>query len=113
VAANGSGLPIRLSQGEPLSIALALETGSFQGRRADWYVVAETPVGPYHFDLAFASAPGDWQPGLQPTLVAPLVPLGRLKVDESVPPLGSYTLTFAVSLEGSVYLDSVPVDVIP
>lgn len=113
IEANGSGLPIRVRQGEPLSITLALETGSFYGRRANWYVVAETRLGTYHLDRGFASDLGDWQPGLKPTLVAPLVPLPRLKVDESVPPLGSYTLYFAVSLEGSLYLDSVPVEVIP
>jgi hypothetical protein len=116
IKANDSDGPITLSQNNPLSITVKFDPGSHSGENADWWVVAMTPFGWYHYDV-----PGDsWKPGLVVTHRGPLFDLSTMEVlNHSGLPIGSYTFYFGVdmNMNGSVdmekaHYDSVGVNIV-
>ncbi|MBI5100744.1 MAG: hypothetical protein HZB33_02745 [Nitrospirae bacterium] len=72
IKANNSGGPVTLRTGDTLSITAGLDAGAGVGINADWWVIAETPIGVYYF-----AEPGTWYPApllenIQPTYQGPL-----------------------------------------
>ena len=55
IKANGSDGPLTLSSGDMLTISISLDTGAGDGRNADWWILAETPMGWYYYVY-----PGMW-----------------------------------------------------
>jgi hypothetical protein len=55
IKANGSDGPLALSSGDMLTISITLDTGAGDGRNADWWILAETPMG-WHYYVY----PGVW-----------------------------------------------------
>jgi len=109
ITANGSDGPLSIHPGDPLRLEVALDAGDRIGDNADWWVVADTPLGWYHFD----AGSGLWQPGLLPGFQGGLLSFGPFEVfNGSVPPAGSYVFYFAVDMimNGSPDLDQVFID---
>ena len=59
ISANGSNAPLTLNDSQSLSIAVGLEGDGESGINADWWIVANTPFGWYHYELD-----GSWKPDL-------------------------------------------------
>lgn len=117
ITVNGSDGPLSVGTADTLSITLSMKAGDLVGTDADWWIVAETPFGLYHYSRAGSR----WLPGLDPTHQGPLVdfaPLGLPPV--SGLPAGVYTFHFGVDTlrnghvdMGQTYGDSAEVTVTP
>ena len=115
IKVNGFDGPLAITQSETLTLAVSLDPGGFAGHQADWWGIAETPFGMYHYDLYTHS----WKPGLLPTLQVPLYNLESVEIlTTGNLPLGEYTVLFGIDflMNGImdldvVILDSVDVDV--
>ena len=112
IYANGSGGTVNTNEGDPLSIAIGLSSGSFSGTIADWWIIVSTSSGWEYFDLT----QGDFTPGLSPTIRFPLVDFGSTVIfNTSGSGAGTtYTYYFAVDLGGGqLFFDFVVVNISP
>jgi hypothetical protein len=103
IRANGSDGPLTLSRGSALSVTVALDAMGRIGDGVDWWLLALTPFGWYHYNVGSGWAP---DPGL--TYSGPLFDLPKYEVlNMSILPAGSYTFYFGVDMEwdGSLDLD--------
>lgn len=103
IRANGSDGPISIARGQVLSVTVSLDAVGRIGEGADWWVLARTPFGWYHYTIG-----GVWTPGPGVTFGGPLFDLPLYEVlNTSRLPVGSYTLYFGVDMErdGSLDLD--------
>ncbi len=115
IKANSSDGPVILSQGDNLNVTITLDPGSRSGEDADWWVVADTSFGRYHYD----KGSGLWAPGLTVTYQGQLVNSPQTTVlDTTSLPVGSYTFYFGVDMimngildMGSMFNDSVLVNI--
>lgn len=116
IKANGSDGPVTISRSDALSITVEIEAGTFAGDRVDWWLVAQTPLGWYHYNPN-----SGWLPGREVTLQIPLRDLPSREVfNMSGLPPGNYTFYFGVDLNENgkinkyqAYYDSVKVTVNP
>jgi hypothetical protein len=112
IKANGSDGPLTLSSGDMLTISISLDTGAGNGRNADWWILAETPMGWYYYVY-----PGMWHiqgsSGADPLpayegplldLVEPLQVLGVTGL-----PAGEYVFYFGVdtTVNGLVDMETI------
>jgi hypothetical protein len=116
IKANDSDGPVTISQSNTLSVTIALNAAESTDN-ADWWVLADTPVGWYRYDVG-----GDtWVPGQAVTHQGPLFDLSSYEVLNMLGlPLGDYTFYFGVDtvMNGSInlgqlYYDSVDVTINP
>ncbi len=49
IKANGSDGPVTINAGEMISISLGLDTGSYEGTNADWWLARSTPDGNWYY----------------------------------------------------------------
>ena len=68
VKINSLDGPVTISQANSLSVTVSLDPDVQTGVDADWWLVATTPFGVFHYDLASAS----WLPGLVASFQGPL-----------------------------------------
>lgn len=108
ITANGSSTTANLKKGDNLRIACSLNSGSFAGQNADWWVAADTPAGWFYlnavtFYWVFAgSSPTD----ISFTLQHSLFDLSPVEVlDVSGIPVGTYKFYFAVDTKMNGLLD--------
>jgi hypothetical protein len=114
IKANGSDGPVTISQSDTLSVTIALNAAG-NTDNADWWVLTDTPVGWYRYNVWGVT----WVPGLTVTYQGPLADLGSYEVlNMSGLPLGDYTFYFGVdtvmnsSIDlGQLYYDSVGVTI--
>ena len=115
IKANGSDGPVTIGISDILSVTVGLDAGNNDGEDADWWVVADTPFGWYHYaDF--------WIPGFSVTYQGPLFDLTPpFKVlNISGLPIGSYTFCFGVDMimnglldYDQLYYDCVEVNITP
>jgi hypothetical protein len=117
VKVNGSDGPITIGTGDSLAVAVSLVAGSQAGTGADWWLVASTSFGVYHYDFVSSR----WMPGLVVTFQGPLADVGPLALParSGLPP-GDYVIHFGVDLvsngqldPGQAFSDSADVTVTP
>jgi hypothetical protein len=116
IKANGSDGPLTITQLENLSVTVALDAGYSLGDNADWWCVADTPFGWFHYELV-----GGWEAGLSVSHQGPLLDLFPPfeVLNMSGLPVGDYEIYFGVDdnmngkLDGTQYYDSVNVTVTP
>jgi hypothetical protein len=116
IKANGSDGPVSLTRSDTLSITVEFDAGSYKGEDADWWLVAQTPLGWYYYDKT-----SGWLPGREVTLQIPLRNLpSREVLNMSGLPVGNYTFYFGVDLfqngkidKGQAYYDQVKVTINP
>jgi|GEM_PF-1642932 len=102
IEANGSDDPINITSAESLSITIELSPGGYAGEDADWWLIADTPFGLYHYQVASTS----WVS--EPTTVSyqhALFSLGKFNVLDAPLPPGLYTIYFGVDLDMNGSLD--------
>jgi M6 family metalloprotease-like protein len=117
IKANGSDGPITITTANNLLVTVELDAGNSSGFNADWWVLADTPFGWYHYNVASNS----WFPGLIVTYQGPLFDLAPYVVlNMSGLPTGTYIIYFGVdtNMNSSVdmdvlFFDSVDVNVTP
>jgi hypothetical protein len=116
IKANGSDGPITITQADLLSITIEMKAGTLRGQDSDWWVIAQTPGGIYHYE-----PPSDWEKGLKVSHQGPLsnLPLSEI-LSRSGLHTGSYTLYFGVDLvmdgklsHGLMFSDMVEVTITP
>ena len=116
VQANGSDGPLSLYQGISLEVVISLVPGDQAGQPADWWVVAESPMGFYWYTLN-----GEWVLSATPLLTydGSLVELSpRSILNMSNLPVGDYKFYFAVddNQDGKLdadHMDQVEVTILP
>jgi PKD repeat protein len=115
IKANGSDEPISITTDENLSVTVALDPVVFEGVPADWWLLADTPTGWYHYN----DDTGRWAYGQSVTYQGGLFHLTPLEVIAgSDLPKGRYILYFGVDgypngwiSNDVLYYDSVEVEV--
>ena len=101
IQANGSDGPVTVAPDDTLQVTVSLDPGTSAGVQADWWVLAETPSGWYHYDRTA------WKPGRDVTYQGPLFALPATDVLNAAGlPLGLYTVYFGVDVirNGSIDL---------
>lgn len=113
IKANGSNGPITIDTNDTLTVNVSLSDGSNAGANADWWVVADTPFGLYHYGVGSNT----WTPGLIVTNQGPLFNLSPFEIlNSSGLTIGTYTVYFGVDMNmndslyrNQLYYDSVVV----
>jgi len=112
IKANGQDGPVRISSGAPVSVAVTLDPGSWDGREADWWIAAYSPFGWYTY-----VHPAEWRAGIHRCVQAPLFELSTpVEVLNMALPAGHYIFYFALdgNTDGApdgTWMDSVNVEV--
>ena len=115
VKANGSDGPVDVAEGAPLSVTVSSVSNDRSCTSADWWLVANTPSGWYHYDLTS----GTWRPGFTVTYQGAVSDIPPTEVFRSQDlTLGLYTVYFGwdammdgvLQLEG-LYYDAVEVNI--
>jgi hypothetical protein len=117
VKANASDRPVLIRSGNNLSVTVTLDLLSHTGLQTNWWVLADTPMGWYYYDLQTKK----WAVGqsfASPAIPTYLPPLEVLNISDLQ--TGTYTFYCGVdgqfdgeSGRGSLYFDSVVVHVMP
>gem|GEM_PF-2538611 len=93
IKANGSDGPITAASTDNVSLSVELFPGSFANIEADWWLLADTPYGWFHYQLTEDA----WVGGPDTTSYqGPLFSLGEFTVLETPLPPGKYTVYFGV-----------------
>jgi hypothetical protein len=114
IRANDSDGPFSMNSTDNLTITIELSPGGFAGDNADWWLIAATPFGLFHYQPVDSL----WVPDLICSHQGPLFNLGEFEVlNISGLPAGSYTLYFGVDMDmngtldiDQVYYDSVTIN---
>ena len=102
IKANGSDGPITIMSTDNLSITIELSPGGYAGDNADWWLVAATPFGLFHYQPEKNS----WAPDLTYSHQGPLFNLGEFEaLNISGLPAGAYTIYFGVDMDMNGLLD--------
>ena len=113
IKANSSDGPVTISAGDQLSIAISLDSGSYTGASADWYIVVNTPSGWQSFNVSQM----DYSTSGLSALVQGygLISFGPAGIfSTSGSGAGTHTYYFAVHLGGGQWFyDSVVVNITP
>ncbi len=114
IIVNGSDGPITVNPSETVSITVQLLPGTYAGDNSDWWLLASTPFGWYHYDVAGSS----WARGFRVTHQGPIFSLNTLEVLNGSLPAGTYTFYFGVDMVmdsspdmDQIHYDSVEVSV--
>jgi len=116
IKANGEDGPVTIYQGTPLPIEISLNPKREEGSEADWWLLADSPLGWYYYDRETFG----WIPGSRVGYQAPLSVIDPITVCSGTTlPHGSYTFQFGVDTEmngifdpDAAYIDSVQVTVL-
>lgn len=109
VKANDSDEPVTITQADTLSVTVSLDPDVQAGVDADWWLVATTPFGVFHYDLASAS----WLPGLVPSFQGPLFNQPSFEVlNMAGLPVADYTFYFGFDtvMNGSLEMNDILFD---
>ncbi len=110
IKANGLDGPMTITSGYNLQLSLTLISNDMEGKGVDWWVVANTPFGWYHYDIgAF------WLPGLEPTFQGDLLDISQFTILNTAGlPEGSYIFYFGIDspMDGQLTIDRVYYDML-
>ena len=109
VKANGSDGPVTVPQTDTLSVSVSLNPDVQAGVNADWWVVAATSFGVFHYDLSS----GAWLPGLIATFQGPLFNQPSFEVlNMAGLPAANYTFYFGFDtvMNGSLEMNDILFD---
>lgn len=77
---------------ETVSIVLELDAHELAGKKADWWLVVDSPFGVFSYVLDR----GTWAPGVQPVMQAEVMSIPKIEVFKSPLPPGRYTFFWAL-----------------
>ena len=95
IKSNGSDGPLVLSQGDPVSVTIDLNSSEYAGLNADWWIAVRTPFDPPEDWFTYVY-PSGWIPGVNLYAQTDLFDLASLEVLNLTLPLGTYTFYFAL-----------------
>ncbi len=101
IKANNSDTPITISPSDNLSITIEFSSGDHAGDNADWWLVAATPFGWFHYQVESNS----WAPDIKYSFQGPLFNLAEFNVLNTTLPVGTYTVYFGVDTVMNGILD--------
>jgi hypothetical protein len=111
ITANNSDGPVTISAGDPLTVAISIDAGSYSGASADWYIVVNTSSGWQSFNVSQM----DYSISGLSALIQGygLISFGPAAIFSTTSlSAGTYTYYFAVVLtSGQFYYDIVTVNV--
>jgi len=91
ITANDERDAVGVRSTDPLALRVSMDaTGTYAGRKVEWWLVAQTPSGPWSFDAASRR----WLPGLRPASKVPLRDIGSQRVPPVSMAPGLYTYYF-------------------
>jgi hypothetical protein len=94
IKANGSDGPLAITRSETLTVTVEIDAGTHTGENCDWWVVMDTPLGRYYYDLTQG-----WLPGLQVTRQGALKDISpKIILNQSGLPKGEYAVYFGVDM---------------
>lgn len=103
IKANSSDGAITIGTNDTLSIRLSLDAGSSAGQNADWWALAATPFGWYHY----AAGLNAWTPAFGVSYQGPLFNFSSFEaLNRAGLPTGTYTFYFGYDLDMNGALDS-------
>lgn len=108
IKANGSDGTITIMRTDTLSVTIALNAVASTAD-ADWWVLADTPIGWYRYDYGSKT----WAPGMIATYQGPLTDIGLFEVlNMSALPTGNFTFYFGVDtvMNGGINMDQIYYD---
>jgi hypothetical protein len=116
IKANASDGPVDIARSDNLLITVELDAGDYLNKNVDWWILAKTSTGWYHYKVS-----GGWQRGISVTYQGALFDLSSHEVLNALGlPAASYTFYFGIDtdMNGTVdtnqlYYDSVLVNVLP
>ncbi len=110
IKANGSDTPITITPSDNLSITIEFSSGDPTGDNANWWLVAATPFGWFHYEVESNS----WAPDIKYSFQGPLFNLAEFNVLNTPLPAGTYTIYFGVDtvVNGTLDLDQAHYDYI-
>ena len=109
IVANGLDGPLEISQADSLRLDASLDPGILAEVDADWWGIAETPMGMFYYDIDDHS----WIPGLAPSYQGPLFVLDSFKIKSLQDlPVGLFRAHFGVDpiMNGLLDLDELYID---
>jgi hypothetical protein len=117
IKANGSDAPIAITTNDTLVVDVSLDAGAYAGLPVDWWLLADTPMGWYHY----RTCDGLWIPGWSVSARAALSDLPPTPVyNDRLTTPGLYRVYFGVDypMDGILqtdllFYDSVEINVIP
>jgi hypothetical protein len=115
IEANGSDIAVIVNQGDTVTIDVELLPNNGSGVNADWWILADTAMGWYRYNMGSSS----WVKGLAPAFQGPLNSVGPMMIfNASILPRGTFTFYFGVDLNkngsptmNQMYYDSIDVKV--
>ncbi len=115
IKANTGQRRVLVMSNMPLDVSIELNPGIYNGLPADWWMLAETEFGVFHYSLE-----GNWVPGHEVTHQGPLFDIPDFKVLSTVGlPPGEYILKFALDpivdgvLNNGAFVEEVHVTIAP
>jgi len=109
VKINGLEGPVLVKVGHSIEVSVGVGAGDSKNASADWWIVADSPWGWFHWD----EASGSWLPGISVAYQGPLFDIHSVDIlDVSGLPPGTYTFYFGMDLKmnGILDLDSLSYD---
>ena len=108
IKVNGSEGSVTVNPSETVSITVQLLPGTYAGDNSDWWLLAGTPFGWYHYDVAGST----WARGFRVTHQGSLFCLNTLEVLNDSLPAGNYAFYFGVDMvmDGSLDMDQIHYD---
>src|SRR6056297_1900621 len=101
IKANSSDKPIKITSADNLSITIEFSTGDHTGDNADWWLLAETDYGWFHYEVESNT----WAPDIAPSFQGPLFNFDEFSVLNATLPAGTYTVYFGVDMDMNGVLD--------
>ena len=102
VKANGSDSNIIIQSSDTLEVTASITGGNRTDGDVDWWVLAQTPIGNYRYDILTDT----WVPGLDASHQGKLTDLEpRQVLNMSGLPTGNYTLHFGVDMDRNNSID--------
>lgn len=98
---NGQDGPLVITDSNVATLTVSMN-GADKTANSDWWLSAETPIGPYYYDYGTRS----WLPGFGVTFQGALIDFGLFTVlNEASLPLGAYHVMFGVDSNMDGQLD--------
>lgn len=110
IKVNGGDSNVSIPRMHPLVVTVSMAANSMAGTAADWWVLVNTPMGIYSYNVA----QNTWTPGLRTTYMGPLMNLPNplTVLNRAGLPAGTYTFYFVVDtpMNGQLNFNSLYVD---
>ena len=107
VKVNGADGSVLVPEGDPVTVTVSMEANDFDRARADLWVIATAPSGPFSYVY-----PANWVSGVERAVAMPLQSIGAMTLYDASLPVGSYELQMAIDHDADGELDATWLDTV-